>query len=61
MYSVKTDGKVFWVTATGPHGQEYAVTQTTKSKPQADEWCRALSRAAQINADRRVQAKGRKR
>ena len=64
-YTVKSGsgprGVLYWVITFGPEGQEYPVTQETKSLAQADSWCVALRRAAQVNAERRAVAKGKRR
>lgn len=64
-YTVKsgtsTRGIDYWVVTIGPDGHEYAVTLVTKVRAQAEEWCKMLNRAAQVNEARREAVKGKRR
>ena len=55
-YSVKSDNGRFWVVTHDKFGHEFDVTTSTRSRPQAEQWCTALRRAAQVNAERRAVA-----
>ena len=60
-YSIKSEDGQFFVVTHDKLGHEFPVTQLTKSNAQAEAWCTALRRAAQVNEDRRAQAKGKQR
>ena len=60
-YSVKSDNGRFWVVTHDKFGHEFDVTTSTRSRPQAEQWCTALGRAAQVNEERRAVAKGKRR
>ncbi len=63
VYTVKFSGgrrPDYWVVTTGPDGQEYPVSMTTKSSAQAERWRTELERAYTANQVRRAAVKGRR-
>jgi hypothetical protein len=61
MYRIKSENGQFIVVTDDKLGHEFDVTMPTRSKAQAEQWCTALGRAAQVNEDRRAKAKGLRR
>ena len=47
----------YYVIVTNSSGVEYIVTRFTHDKAQAERWCRDLRRAAQVEEDRKQQAR----